>query len=298
MKVLRRSPERIRARIALLVAVLGLVAGLHAVAPSRAHAMDSDGNCGGEVCVTDDGSGGVGGGTGYGDTGGGDWADTGSGGDAGDAGGQGSDAGTDPGDAGAGADRGDQAGGDPSATDPSPTDPSAGLSDDPAARGERGDEYEGIDDPPEPDNPDDPNGVELIPIPDAERPPWITRPPGPPPECQDAIKRYGDALYDPKASITQVDEAEWQVWVCESQHNSAAVVARTDPGAEHATTVAATGQQALAALAEVRSASVLEHVAVRAATRVAARGASRAMKSRKGHMRKHDDGIRLGAKLG
>jgi hypothetical protein len=100
------SRTGLRARIALLVAVLGLVAGLHAVAPSRAHAMDNDGTCGGEVCVTDDGSGGVGGGTGYGDTGGGDWGDTG------------------------GGDWGDPSTGNPSAGDPSAADPSAGDSDD------------------------------------------------------------------------------------------------------------------------------------------------------------------------
>jgi hypothetical protein len=61
---------RWRGRFAL--ALLLVVAGALALAPARAGAMDNNGDCGGAVCVTDDGDYGAGGGGGYGDVGGGD----------------------------------------------------------------------------------------------------------------------------------------------------------------------------------------------------------------------------------
>jgi hypothetical protein len=114
------SYGRLRARLVLLAVALGFVAGLHAVAPARAHAEDQQ--CDVTEPCSDDGTGGGGYGGGGSGTGG-DWGDTGGGGDWGDTGGGG-----DWGDTGGGGDWGDTGGdpgngwGDPSDTGGDPGD--------------------------------------------------------------------------------------------------------------------------------------------------------------------------------
>jgi hypothetical protein len=286
MNTLGWSYGRLRARLVLLVVVLGLVMGLHVVAPSRAHAMDNDGTCGGEVCVTDDGSGGVGGGSGYGDTGGtgGDWGDTGgggyTGGDSGNGWGDPSDTGGDPGNGwGDPSDTGDtgDTGGDPGNGwgDPSDTGDTGdqGPSGNPAPSSTSTDPFQPWEDGPIVEPP-----AETPPPPQEEH---IDNGPGAPDgsdfdplhPCQAQLEALIKARGD-----EALDAADRKLVECMAEHRSDPhITARVAPPAPGLTgPVATAAQQTAQARVQLHAAKVAAHTATLAAMKAAAKAEQQA----------------------
>ena len=253
MNTLGWSYGRLRARFVLLVAALGLVAGLHAVVPSRAHAEDQQCNVT-EPC-SDDGTGGGGGyGGGGGDTGG-TGGDPGNGwGDPVDTGGSGADPGNGWGDP---SDTGDTVTQGPGGN-PAP----GSSSSDPFQPWEDGPIVEPPTETPQPEEhidngPGSPGGSEFDPL----------------HPCQAQLEAFTKARGD-----AALDSAH-QKWVeCKAEHRfDPHPTARVDSPAPGLTgPVAAVTQQTTQARVQLHAASLAARAATLAAMKAAARAGQQA----------------------
>jgi hypothetical protein len=302
------SSSRLQARLVLLVSVLGLVMGLHAVVPSGARAMDGLCHAGGVSCDDDggdstgfggngdydDGSGWVDGG-GYDDGGGyGDGSGSSDGSGYGDGGGDSGDGGGDYGDggdtAGTGGGQGD-AGSDAG-------DPLWGDSSDPTGWGDPNDSVgsgvgsSGWDDPMDPTGwaGTDPAGDRVIDQPITIPDDWgeVIRIPNAMPMDEPGVdpnackKERRDFLLAPQGD--DENDAHQRLLMCDWDHrNDKYILTRVDPSAGHGTTGATAATvatlQAIAAGKQLHAAAAQARAATQAAMKAAAKAGQQAGRS-------------------